>query len=75
MLPLQLALAPAKNTGGRGGGGGGGKMPTAVREKALLCVAEAVRGSGSRFVEVRVCNVKMCRCLRRHCRTYEKSLF
>lgn len=65
MLPLQLALAPKQRGGGGGGGerndggggvrgaGGGGNMPAGVREKALLCVAEVVRGSGSLFVEVR----------------------
>lgn len=64
MLPLQLALAPAnsgrgggdggKVKGGRGKGGekGGKRMPTAVRETALMCVTTAVRASGSRFVEV-----------------------
>lgn len=54
MLPLQLALAPA-NRDEDGRGGGVAKMPAAVREKALLCVAAAIRGSGSSFVEVRSC--------------------
>lgn len=66
-LHLVLAPAKPKpqdshGGGGNGGGAGGGfvsempgregKMPARVREKALLCVAAALKGGGSRFVEV-----------------------
>lgn len=72
MLPLRLALVPAKSAPsgfpyGEGGstldgkqmgppmakGIAEGKMPAEVREKALLCITAAIRGSGVRFVEVR----------------------
>lgn len=58
MLPLELALAPPdrRNAGGsktsRLGGGQSPEVPAGAREKAFLCVAEAVRASGPRFVEV-----------------------
>ncbi|CAM9664891.1 unnamed protein product, partial [Ectocarpus sp. 13 AM-2016] len=57
MLPLELALAPPdrRNAGESRTSGLGGaqspEVPAGAREKAFLCVAEAVRASGSRFVE------------------------
>lgn len=100
MLPLQVALSPAKSTspvqrgsdrgdvagGGssrdvkRGGqmtggtsrsAGSGGKLPFGVREKALLCAATAVRGSGSLFVKVSrmLCGFRHFRVLCSPCRS------
>ncbi|CAB1113910.1 unnamed protein product [Ectocarpus sp. CCAP 1310/34] len=57
MLPLELALAPPDrgNAGGSKTSGPGWRhspeVPVGAREKAFLCVTEAVRASGSRFVE------------------------
>lgn len=43
-----------RTTGGAGRStSGGGKLPLGVREKALLCLAAAIRGSGVLFVKVK----------------------